>query len=172
MKGDLHTLKKICMYASKVMLAGTIVLFAACIALIALGIVSLFSDAAEDFLGTILGFSVASASSLKVGASLAELVCVLALATETVRRIYLVMKSIENEHSPFNERNTDTVRILSFIYLAAAPVLAVLEILGEKLIASTLFVFFGCILLSVVLYIFALIVRYGSVLQNESDHTL
>lgn len=172
MKGDLHTLKKVCMYASKVMLAGTFILLAICIALVILGTASLFSGAAEDLLSTVLGFTVASASSTKVAASLIEFVCIFAVATETVRRIYIVTVSIQNEHSPFTERNTDVVRILSFVYLAAAPVLAVLELLADRLLASSLFMFFGCVLIAVVLFIFALIVRYGTVLQNESDHTL
>ena len=172
MKGDLSTLKKVCMYGSKVMLAGTVILMAVVILLIALGISAAVWDGGKDILSDILGFDTDSASSVRTVSCLAELVCVFLLATETVRRIYLVMVSIHTEHSPFTEANTAIVKTLSQIYLVASVVLFVLDVLGERGIASAAFMFFGCILLSVVLYIFALIVRYGAVLQNESDHTL
>ena len=172
MKGDLSTLKKVCAYGSKVMLAGTFVLLAIAIAVFALGISSFFWDGGDDLLSGILGFDVEPASDLKVAACFMEYVFVFLLATETVRRIYLVMVSIQKEHSPFNETNTDIVKTLSQIYLGASVVLLVIDILGERGVASAAFMFFGCILLSVVLYIFALIIRYGAVLQDESDHTL
>ncbi|MBO4502791.1 MAG: hypothetical protein J5707_03955 [Candidatus Methanomethylophilus sp.] len=172
MKGDLSTLKKVCMYGSKVMLAGTFVLLAIAVAVLALGISTFFWDGGKDILSGILGFDTATASDLRVTACFTEYVFVFLLATETVRRIYLVMVSIHKEHSPFNETNTDIVKTLSQIYLIASVVLLVIDILGERGVASAAFMFFGCILLSVVLYIFALIIRYGAVLQNESDHTL
>ena len=172
MKGDLSTLKKVCMYGSKVMLAGTVVLLAVAVTLVVLGASTVFWDGGKDILSGILGFDTDSASSVRTFSSLAELVCVFLLATETVRRIYLVMVSIHTEHSPFTEANTTIVKTLSQIYLGASVVLLALDLLGERGIASAAFMFFGCILLSVVLYIFALIVRYGAVLQNESDHTL
>ena len=50
--------------------------------------------------------------------------------------------------------------------------MGVLGLLGPHGVLFAAFVFFGCILVSVILYSLALIVRYGSVLQNESDHTL
>ncbi len=172
MKGDLHTLKKVCLYGSKVMLAGTFVLLAVAIAVAAVGVSTLFTDSTKDILSYILQFDVASASSLKVGVSVAELVFVFLLATETVRRIYLVMVSIHTEHSPFNESNTQIVQTLSCVFLVSAVVLMAFELVAGRGVASALFMFFGCILLAVVLYIFALIIRYGAVLQDESDHTL
>ena len=172
MKGDLHTLKKVCLYGSKVMLAGTFVLLAVAVAVAVLGASSFLTDSTRGILSDILQFDVSSADSLKTAVSVAELTFVFLLATETVRRIYLVMVSIHTEHSPFTEANTAIVKTLSQIYLVASVVLFVLDILGERGVASAAFMFFGCILLSVVLYIFALIVRYGAVLQNESDHTL
>ena len=172
MKGDLSTLKKVCAYGSKVMLAGTFVLFTIALAVFFLGISSFFWDGGNELLSGILGFDAASASNLRVVACFMEYVFVFLLATETVRRIYLVMVSIEKEHSPFNEANTGIVKTLSQIYLGASVVLLVIDLLGEHGAASAAFMFFGCILLSVVLYIFALIIRYGAVLQDESDHTL
>ena len=172
MKGDLHTLKKVCLYGSKVMLAGTVILFAVAVAVAALGISSFFTESTRGILSDILQFDVAAADSLKTGISVAELTFVFLLATVTVRRIYLVMVSIHTEHSPFNNANTQIVKILSFVYLASAVILLVLDLVAGRGIASALFMFFGCILLSVVLYIFALIIRYGAVLQDESDHTL
>ena len=172
MKGDLHTLKKVCLYGSKVMLAGTFVLLAVAIAVAAIGASSFLTDSTKGLLSDILQFDVYSADSLKTAVSVAELTFVFPLATETVRRIYLVMRSIHTEHSPFNDANTQIVKILSFLYLASAFVLMVFDLVAGRGIASALFMFFGCILLSVVLYIFALIIRYGAVLQDESDHTL
>ena len=172
MKGDLSTLKKVCMYGSKVMLAGTVVLLAVAVALVVLGASTVFWDGGKDILSGILGFDTGSASSVRTFSSLAELVCVFLLATETVRRIYLVMVSIHTEHSPFNETNTGRVLRLSQIYLVAAIAMGILGLLGPHGALFAAFVFFGCILVSVILYSLALIVRYGSVLQNESDHTL
>ena len=172
MKGDLSTLKKVCAYGSKVMLAGTFVLLAIAIAVFALGISSFFWEGGDDLLSGILGFDVEPASDLKVAACFMEYVFVFLLATETVRRIYLVMVSIQKEHSPFNETNTGRVLRLSQIYLVAAIAMGILGLLGPHGTLFAAFVFFGCILVSVILYSLALIVRYGSVLQNESDHTL
>ena len=172
MKGDLHTLKKVCLYGSKVMLAGTFVLLAVAVAVAVLGASSFLTDSTRGILSDILQFDVSSADSLKTAVSVAELTFVFLLATETVRRIYLVMVSIHTEHSPFNDENTQIVKTLSIIYLISAFVLMVLDLVAGRGIASAIFLFFGCILLSVVLYIFALIVHYGAVLQDESDHTL
>ena len=48
MKGDLSTLKKVCKYASVVMLIGEIVFAALVLITVALGIASLFSDPGKD----------------------------------------------------------------------------------------------------------------------------
>lgn len=166
MKGDLHTLKKVCLYGSKVMLAGTVVLFAIALALLAMGIGSLFSDACLDLCKDIAG------DADRYGAAIAELFVIFVLATITVMCTYRIMVSIHSEHSPFNEDNTGIIKGVSRVYLAGAVILAALEYLAHGVLAPVLFMFFGCILISVLLYIFALIVRYGAVLQNESDHTL
>lgn len=172
MKGDLHTLKKVCLYGSKVMFAGTVILMAVVIVLIGAGAASFFVDSIQDFLGDCIDKDFESDSAIEVAAAYLELLLLFILAAATVYITYLVMKSIHSEHSPFNEFNTARVKVLSQTYLAAAFAFAVLEIAGSKEWTSTLFMFFGCILVSVILYSLSLIIRYGAVLQNESDHTL
>ena len=111
-------------------------------------------------------------TAVQVAAAYLAIAAVLAMAVVTVFVTYLVMTSIVTEHSPFNETNTGRVLRLSQIYLVAAIAMGVLGLLGPHGVLFAAFVFFGCILVSVILYSLALIVRYGSVLQNESDHTL
>lgn len=170
MKGDLHTLKRICEYASKVMFAGMIVIIVFLAATLALGIGSAFSDGMGDILNTVTGLE--SPDDLQSWAALLKIVAILALGAVTVYTVYLLMVSIRDEHSPFNDRNTGSIILLSKIYLVMSAVLLALSAAASDSIAMVAFVFFGCILLSVLLYCFALIVRYGAVLQDESDHTL
>ncbi len=172
MKGDLHTLKRVCQCGSGVMLAGTAVIALVIIALLIIGIGSLFSDAFSDLLGSCIGKSVGSDPGEEVAGAYFELLAVFILALVTVRTTHLVMISIRDEHSPFTEENTSRVTALSRMYVAGAVVLAVLELIGGRGPAGSAFMFFGCILLSVVLFMFALMIRYGAVLQDESDHTL
>ena len=171
MKGDLHTLKKVCRYGSRTMFAGTVVLLILAVALCAVGAGSFFSDGAEDLLNEVLSTDDYTKSLVK-SASFIELLYLLILAAVTVYVTFLVMRSVATEHSPFNESNTKLVITLSQIFLISAVVFAVLEILASKGAASVLFMFFGCVLVSVILYVLALIIRYGTVLQTESDHTL
>ncbi|MBE6526579.1 MAG: hypothetical protein E7Z63_02260 [Thermoplasmata archaeon] len=170
MKGDLHTLKRICEYASKVMFAGIFAVAALLIATLVLGIGSVFSDGMGDILRTVTGLD--SPEDLATWAALFKIVAILALGIVTVYAVYLLMVSVRDEHSPFNDRNTGVIILLSKIYLVMSVVLLALSAAASDSIAMVAFVFFGCILISVVLYCFALIVRYGAVLQDESDHTL
>lgn len=172
MKGDLHTLKKVCQYGSKVMLGGTAVILAVLAAYLVLGAASFFSDGMASFLQDCIGIRFEGHTAVQVAAAYLSIVAVLAMAVVTVFVTYLVMTSIVTEHSPFNETNTGRVLRLSQIYLIAAVAMGILGLLGPHGILFAAFVFFGCILVSVILYSLALIVRYGSVLQNESDHTL
>ncbi len=171
MKGDLHTLKKVCSYGSATMLAGTVILLILAVALSAVGVASLFSDGADDLLNSVLSTDHTTRPLIR-GSYFSELLFLLLLAAVSVYVTFLVMKSVSAEHSPFNESNTRFAITLSRIYLASAFVFAILESLGSKQVASVLFMFFGCILVSVILYVLALIIRYGAVLQTESDHTL
>ena len=170
MKGDLHTLKRICEYASKVMLGGEAVLAVVLVATVALAVTSVFSDGAVSLLHDLMGLSkpVDTASVC----ALLQILVILGMALFTVWNIYSLMISIMREHSPFNGPNTDALILLSKVYLVCSVVLAVLSALSGAGLVGTLFMFFGCILIAVVLYCFGLVVRYGAVLQDESDHTL
>ena len=170
MKGDLHTLKRVCEYGSKAMLIGEAVIGIVLLAAIILAFGSFFSDVLADVLGTVFGAGVPddAASAARV----AETVLILILALITVWTVYRLMVSIRDEHSPFTEPNTLLIIRLSKIYLAFAAALGVLTAIASGSVVETLFMLFGCILVSVILYCYALTVRYGSVLQDESDHTL
>jgi len=170
MKGDLHTLKRVCEYASKVMLAGTIILAAAMAVALVLGIASAFSDTAGNLLRNIFGLSPLSGSDN--AAPLLELLAILLLGTATVFTISRIMVSIMNEHSPFNDANTSRLIDLSKLYLVGAFAIGLLSGISGNGLTATAFLFFGCILIAVVLYCFGLVIRYGAVLQDESDHTL
>ena len=172
MKGDLHTLKKACLYGSKVRACGAIVIAAVIIVIVALGIGSFVSDTFADLLGGMMQLSLEDDSSTTVVAAYAEMLLIFFLAFVTVLTIYWTMSSIHEDHSPFSEDNTSRAMVLSRIYVMAAVVLAVLEALGGRGPGSVVFMFFGCFLIAVVLFMFSLIIRYGSVLQDESDHTL
>ncbi len=171
MKGDLSTLKKVCLYGSKVMAVGTAVLGAVIAAILILGACSPFSDAAADALWSIMGLE-SEDPSLKKACLYICMLTVFALAVFTVGQLRRIMASIHSEHSPFTETNTSRAIAMSKVYIAGAIVLGATELIGGSGPAAAAFMFFGCILLSAVLYMFALIIRYGSVLQNESDHTL
>lgn len=172
MKGDLHTLKKACLYGSKVMACGAFVIAAIIIVLIAPGIGSFVSDTFSGLLEQILQMSFEDNSATVIVASYAEMIVIFFLAFVTVLTIYWTMSSIHEEHSPFSSENTDRAMVLSKVYIIAAFVLAMFEAVGGRGIGPILFMFFGCILISVVLFMFSLIIRYGSVLQDESDRTL
>ena len=170
MKGDLHTLKRICEYASKVMFVGMYVIAAMLVLTLVLGIGSVFSDGMGDILGIMTGLD--APSDLATWCALARVIVILLLGFVTVWTIHSLMVSVRDEHSPFNGPNTGALILLSKIYLVSSFILLALSIGASEKIAMIAFVFFGCILISVVLYCFALIVRYGAVLQDESDHTL
>ena len=172
MKGDLSTLKKVCLYGSKVMLAGTAVLTAIIAALLVLGAGSLFSDSMRDFLGGFIGSDFTDGTDAEAAASYLITLLIFILAVITVLTTYRIMVSIWTEHSPFTETNTSRIKRVSKSYLVCAAAFLVLEGIGGNGLAAMSFMFFGCVLIAVVLYIFALIIRYGSLLQDESDHTL
>ncbi len=172
MKGDLHTLKKVCQYGSGVMLAGTAIIGIIILGLLILAVGSLFSDAFSDILGSCIGMSVGSDPVGEVAGSYLELLSIFVLALVTVSMTHRVMVSVRDEHSPFTELNTSRMTMLSRMYIVGAVLLAVLELIGGRGPAGAAFMFFGCLLLAVVLFMFALMIRYGAVLQDESDHTL
>lgn len=170
MKGDLHTLKRVCEYGSKAMLIGEAVIGIVLLAAVIMAFGSFASDILADALDTVFGVGVPD--DVASAARVAEIVLILALALVTVWTVYRLMVSIRDEHSPFTEENTRAIIRLSKIYFVCALALGVLAAVASGSVAETLFMFFGCILASVTLYCYALTVRYGSVLQDESDHTL
>ena len=172
MKGDLHTLKKACLYGSMVMACGAMVIAAVIVVIVSLGIGSFVSETFADILGSMIQLSLEDDSATVVVAAYAEMLLIFLLAFVTVLTIYWMMSSIHEDHSPFSVDNTDRAMVLSRIYFMAAVVIAILELLGGRGFGSVLFMFFGCILIAVVLFMFSLIIRYGSVLQDESDRTL
>lgn len=170
MRGDLHTLKRICEYASKVMLAGCIIISLVLIAAMVLVAGSFVSDPMADVLYRV--FNIESLDTVESASRMAEMILILILAVITTQSIYRVMVSIRDEHSPFNEGNTSILIRLSKAYLIFPVPFGVLSYLASGILAEALFMFFGCLFVGVVLYCYALIVRYGAVLQDESDHTL
>ena len=170
MRGDLHTLKRICEYASKVMYVAEYVLIALTIATAALIIASFFSDAAEDFIRDWIESS-SDERYRMVAASLKYLI-IWIMGFLTVKGVHDVMCDIRDEHSPFTEANTDRMKMISLVYLAGAFILLILDIIAWTPVAFTVFVFLGCLLITVVMYCLALVCRYGGVLQKESDETL
>jgi len=169
MRGDLHTLRRICEYGSKTMVVGEFVLIACLLASIALTVCSMFSENASVFLSDFLS---ARKCSPEMWIRAAELIAILMLAVATVNTIRAFMTSVSYEHSPFTGLNTDRFILLSKIFLFGAVVLGFLEVFSGRGWYMILFMFFGCILVSVVVYCLGLMIRYGNVLQDEYDHTL
>lgn len=171
MKGNLDTLKKICHYASAVMLAGAVAL-AALVAMtlaLAAGAASGMEDAADLLSAWVGAEAVSSASGV---AAVSEMLMILSLGLVTVVVIYRFMKAIEREHSPFNTANVDSMRFLSKMYLVFAALFAAADWIARGSLTVAMFLLFGSILVGVVIYCLALAFRYGSVLQKESDETL
>ncbi len=170
MKGDLSTLKKICRYASSVMLAGSIILAATMAATVALWIGSAlgygpFSDALAAWLGV-------DSASGSGNFALLEMLMILSLGAATAYCLYRFMRSVYVEHSPFTGKNVDPMLILSKTYLIAAAAIAACDWMSRGNLTSAMFLFFGSVMVGVVVYCLALTFRYGAVLQKESDETL
>ena len=170
MKGDISTLRKICRYASSVMLAGTVALGAALACTLALGAGAAAGiDGFEETLSAWTGGGLLGVSGI---AAFAELSMILALGLFTVLTVYKVMKAMQTEHSPFETENVDSMRVLAKTYLMSAFLLAVTEWIAHGNLPGTLFLFFGSVMVAVVVYCLALAFRYGCLLQKESDETL
>ena len=171
MRGDLHTLKRMCSYGSKVMAAGTVVLAAVVAFILLLGAYALAAGSAPDILLEIIGAG-SDDSFGTMAFSFIETLSVFVLGTLTVSAARRLMSSISTEHTPFTAGNTRLVSGLSKQYLVGAIVISVSELASGGDPADGAFMLFGCLLVSVGLFMFALMIRYGSVLQNEWDHTL
>ena len=165
MKGDLNTLKKVCMYASKVMFAGQVVLGLIIAATVILGAVSLLSDGFADEVSGWIGGDMSPIASM-------EALLILVMGFITLRIVCGFMDSIQRNHSPFTQGNVDRLKALSWTYLVSSVFLAVLEYLAHGSVSNAIFLCLGSLLVCVVMYCLALIFRYGGLLQKESDETL
>ena len=170
MKGDLHTLKKVCKYASTVMFIGEIVFAGMILAMLVLGIVSQFSDSGKDFLLDLIGSN--GSDGVKTFASFIVILLIFILGLITVWMVHDTMVSIMTEYSPFIPENAKRVKTVSLSFLFASVLFLAFGLLAGKGVAELLFLFFGSLLVSVVMYCLTIIVRYGTLLQKESDETL
>ena len=171
MRGDLHTLKKVCTYASGVMYVAEFILPVIAVATVALGIVSLFSESVEDMFLAWISSDASDTAVHKVFATM-KMTLIWVIGSITIKTIHDIMCDIRDEHSPFTEKNTKRMINVSLVFLVSAFVFLVFDIVLGTVIFQVLFVTLGCILISVVMYCLALMCRYGSLLQKESDETL
>lgn len=171
MRGDLHTLKRVCEYGSKVMFVAEFVLPVVAVMTVAMAVASTFSDAVEEAFMFWMPLGVSEAPIYKISAT-AKMVLIWLIGAITVKGIHDIMRDVCNEHSPFTEKNTKRMIDISLIYLGVAFVFLILDLIIGSSPILTVFVFLGCILISVVMYCLGLMCRYGSLLQKESDETL
>ena len=171
MKGDLSTLKKVCKYASAVMLIGEFVFAALVIATIAMGIAAQFSDSWRDIF-----IDWVSAKDyndpLKTTSSFIVTTLIYVLGFITVWMVHDLMVSIKTEYSPFVPENAKRIKTISMAFLFASVFLLVFGILAGKGITEIAFLFFGSLMVAVVMYCLTIVCRYGTLLQKESDETL
>ena len=165
MKGDLNTLKKVCMYASKVMFAGQIVLGIIIATIIVLKIGSLFFDSISELLTGWFRLDTGVPSFL-------ETLLIQTMGFITLRIIHGFMDSIYRDHSPFTNGNVVRLKSLGWTYLISSVFLALLDFVSNSSVSDALFLCLGSLLVSVVMYCLALVFRYGCLLQKESDETL
>ena len=171
MKGDLSTLKKVCKYASTVMFVGEIVFAVMVIATIAMAVASQFSDGAKDIFVDLISAK-DFGDPVKTTSSFIVMTLIFALGFVTVKAVHDVMVSIMTEYSPFVLENADRIKMLSLAFLFSSVIFLVFGILAGKGITELLFLFFGSLMVSVVLYCLTIVCRYGALLQKESDETL
>ena len=169
MRGDLHTLKRVCSYASVVMLIGAIAFLILAIASVALGALSFTSDDIREMFTSLIK---SGDSDLSLIAGTIEIAILFLAMSITVKVIHDIMVSITKEHSPFMEENANGFKLVSMTFLIISVPLAILEFLNRDDVILAIVIILGCILISVVMYCLTIIFRYGYLLQDESDHTL
>ena len=169
MRGDLHTLKKVCRYASVVMLAGEIAFLALIVATLALGVMSFGSADMREFF---IGIFRCGGSDLSLIAATLEMALIFVAMFVTVKAIHDIMVSIQNEHSPFLVANANRFKTVCLAYLILSVPLTVLEYLTRDDVVTAIIVLLVCMLITVCLYCLTIVFRYGSMLQTESDQTL
>ena len=168
----LSRLKKICRYASMVMFGAAAVLVVLAIAVSVIGLLSI-SDAsiAAGFYNDWLHLG-SDADPVKKASACIQMVLILVLGAFTVTILGMIMSSIHKEHSPFTSINAARMKSMAVTYMIAAFVLTALGILRGMNVSELIFLFLGMLLVTVVSYCLTLMVRYGQLLQEESDMTL
>ncbi len=169
MRGDLHTLKRVCSYASIVMMIGEIAFLVLAVASVAMSVLSFTSDDIRKMFTSLIK---AGDSDLSLMAGTIEITILFLAMFITVKVIHDIMVSITKEHSPFMEENSNGFKLVSMTFLIISVPLAVLEFLNRDDIVLSIIILLGCILICVVMYCLTIIFRYGYLLQDESDHTL
>ena len=169
MRGDLHTLKRVCSYASIVMMIGEIAFLVLAVASVAMSVLSFTSDNIRKMFTSLIK---AGDSDLSLIAGTIEITILFLAMFITVKVIHDIMVSITKEHSPFMEENSNGFKLVSMTFLIISVPLAVLEFLNRDDIVLSIIILLGCILICVVMYCLTIIFRYGYLLQDESDHTL
>ena len=169
MRGDLHTLKRVCSYASIVMMIGEIVFLVLAVASVVMSVLSFTSDDMRKMFTSLIK---AGDSDLSLIAGTIEITILFLAMFITEKVIHDIMVSITKEHSPFMEENSNGFKLVSMTFLIISVPLAVLEFLNRDDIVLSIIILLGCILICVVMYCLTIIFRYGYLLQDESDHTL
>lgn len=169
MRGDLHTLRRVCSYASVVMFAGEIAFIILTIASLALGIWSFLSDDVREMFTDLIR---CGSSDLSLISGSVEMALLFITMFITVKAIHDIMVPIQNDNSPFMEENSSHFKLICMTFLISSVPLCILEYLNREDLVLALCVLLICILISVVMYCLTIIFRYGYLLQDESDHTL
>ncbi len=169
MRGDLHTLERVCSYASVVMLLGSIVFLILAAACAVLGVWSFSSSDIREMFTALIK---CGASDLSLAAGTVEMVVAFIIAAIALKLIHGVMVTTMDRRSPFVMENADRFKKLSLLFLGTSVILTIFEYLNRSDAVLTACLFLFCILICVIMYCLTIVFRYGSALQTESDHTL
>lgn len=169
MRGDLHTLKRVCSYASVVMLIGEGAFAILAASMLAMGGLAL-SD--KGFRQTFTDLIWCRDDDVSIVAGSLEMCLIFIAMFITVMVIHDIMVSIQNEHSPFMEQTPNRLKLVCTTFILCASPLMGLEYLCREDFVLALCMALLCILISVVMYCLTIIFRYGYILQDESDRTL
>lgn len=169
MRGDLHTLKRVCSYASVAMWIGSIAFILLTSAVIILGIMSFSSP---DIRTMFTGLIKCGNGDLALASAIIEMTLAFIAAYIVIKTMYFIMKSIQNEHSPFTQDNAERFKMITVTLLGAAIILPIFEYMNRSDIIVTVCLCLFLVLLTVVSYCITIMFRYGSILQKESDETL
>ncbi len=170
MKGDLHTLQRVCQYASKVLFIGEVVLDIIILTMAALAIGTILSPSIGNMMEPFSEFFTGSPEFDEM--EVLKCLFIMFLGTVTVHEVRRIMESIQSEYTPFIQKNADAMKRLSFLFLGSSVFLLIFGILADDPLSTTLFLCLGALLVSVVMYCLTIVFRYGGILQTQSDETL